>query len=168
MIYLVVGATGAGKTTYANSFKKKKNTLVFSIDSWMKVLFWPDMPEIVDDQWFYENHHWYIERINRCEEQIWQVVSQAGDSNCDVVLDLGFATEAHRRKMVERAKTENIPCEIHFLNIDAGTRWARVEQRNRQQAETYVMPVSRGMFDFIESIFEPPRSSAEAKVVEVK
>lgn len=36
MIHLIVGNTGAGKTTYSNKLKRKTNGIIFSIDKWNK------------------------------------------------------------------------------------------------------------------------------------
>ena len=45
---------------------------------------------------------------------------------------------------------------LHFLDFDATERWRRVEARNEQQGETFRMKVTRPMFDFIETIWQPP------------
>ena len=42
MIYLIVGNTGAGKTTYSHQLKEKVGGFLFSIDVWNSVLFLPD------------------------------------------------------------------------------------------------------------------------------
>jgi tRNA A37 N6-isopentenylltransferase MiaA len=42
MIHLIVGNTGAGKTTYSNALRKKTNGVIFSIDKWNKTLFLAD------------------------------------------------------------------------------------------------------------------------------
>ncbi len=49
MIHLIVGNTGAGKTTYANKLKKELKGVVFSIDQWNNTLFLPDKKET---RWF--------------------------------------------------------------------------------------------------------------------
>ncbi len=35
-------------------------------------------------------------------------------------------------------------------------RWRRVEQRNEHQGETFRIKVTRPMFDYIETIWQPP------------
>lgn len=46
MIHLIVGNTGARKTTHAKYLKTKNKGIVFSIDTWNKALFLPDKKEI--------------------------------------------------------------------------------------------------------------------------
>ena len=46
MIYLICGSTGAGKTTYAIQLTAKVGAVRFSIDEWMKALFWMDAPHL--------------------------------------------------------------------------------------------------------------------------
>lgn len=70
MIYLVVGSTGAGKTTYSYKLSQDLPAVVYSIDHWMKKLYWPDMPTSPDIEWFQNNHQWYMDRIHRCENMI--------------------------------------------------------------------------------------------------
>jgi predicted kinase len=45
MAFLISGSTGAGKTTYSRKLAKERHALVFSIDEWMKTLFWMDAPQ---------------------------------------------------------------------------------------------------------------------------
>jgi adenylate kinase family enzyme len=44
IIILIVGSTGAGKTTYARKLAEQIQAVVYSIDDWMKGLYWQDMP----------------------------------------------------------------------------------------------------------------------------
>ena len=43
-LILVVGCTGAGKTTYARQLAAELGAVRFSIDEWMMALFGPDVP----------------------------------------------------------------------------------------------------------------------------
>ena len=45
---------------------------------------------------------------------------------------------------------------LHFLDVDASERWRRVERRNDERGDTFHMTITRGMFDYIETIWEPP------------
>jgi len=45
MIHILIGNTGAGKTTYALELKKKTKGIIFSIDKWNKSLFLADKKE---------------------------------------------------------------------------------------------------------------------------
>ena len=69
MVPLIVGNTGSGKTTYATELKRQTNGIVFSIDKWNKTLFFADKKE--DD-----GLEWFLERINRAEKMIMELVQQ--------------------------------------------------------------------------------------------
>lgn len=168
MVFLIVGSTGAGKTTYAREISSKISGTVYSIDDWMKALYWQDMPKDPDNQWFLENGKWYADRITRCENLILELTLDRGRRNENTILDLGFSTAEHRKSFIDKLLVEGFPVEVHFLDLPAEIRWARVQQRNKMKAETFVMTVDRDMFDYVESIFEPPQSSEGAFVKVIK
>ena len=62
--HLICGSTGAGKTTYAMKIAEAGGSVRFTIDEWMAALFFPDAPEPLSFQWA-------LERVIRCENQIW-------------------------------------------------------------------------------------------------
>lgn len=149
MIHLVCGSTGAGKTTYANELRKKLGALHLSIDDWMVTLFAPDTPR--QPGW-----PWIEERVRRCERQIVVTALALAHSGVPSVLDLGLQQADQRRRVAERATAAGVGVRLHFLDVDATERWRRVEARNEQQGETYRVKVTRPMFDFIETIWQPP------------
>ena len=149
MIHLVCGSTGAGKTTYANELRQKLGALHLSIDDWMVTLFAPDTPP--QPSW-----PWIEERVRRCERQIVVTALDLARSGVPSVLDLGLQQADQRRRVAERATAAGVGVRLHFLDVDATERWRRVEARNEQQGETYRVKVTRPMFDFIETIWQPP------------
>lgn len=149
MIHLVCGSTGAGKTTYANELRQKLGALHLSIDDWMVTLFAPDTPP--QPGW-----PWIEERVRRCERQIVVTALALARSGVPSVLDLGLQQADQRRRVAERATAAGVGVRLHFLDVDATERWRRVEARNEQQGETYRVKVTRPMFDFIETIWQPP------------
>jgi hypothetical protein len=128
---------------------------MFSIDHWMKSLYWQDMPANPDIKWFQENASWYMERIARCESFIQEQIHSLCKTHTNVILDLGFTAKSHRLEYLEIAKKLSSNAEIHFLDVPHEERWKRVQQRNQLKGETFAMNVTREMFDYIESIFEP-------------
>ncbi len=148
-IILVVGSTGAGKTTYALKLADELGALRFSIDEWMSTLFWADSPQPIQFQWA-------IERVGRCEAQIMAMVRQAAARGVPAVLDLGFTTKEHRERFRTFAGEAGLTAAVHFLDVPADERWFRVNRRNKQRGETFAMEVDRQMFDFMETIWEPP------------
>lgn len=152
-LILVVGCTGAGKSTYARALADQLGGLRFSVDEWMTVLFWADSPQPIE-------FSWTMERVNRCEAQIFAMAQQAAARGVLRVLDLGFTTKAHHDKFRALGEAVDLSVAVHFVDVPAGERWRRVEQRNTQQGETFSLTVGRGMFDFMEGLWEPP-SEAE-------
>lgn len=149
MIHLICGSTGAGKTTYANELRQQLGALHLSIDDWMVTLFAPDTPPQMS--W-----PWIEERVLRCERQILATALALARTGVPAILDLGLQQAGQRRRVAERAAAAGVGVRLHFLDIDATERWRRVEQRNEQQGETFRVKVTRPMFDFIETIWQPP------------
>jgi predicted kinase len=148
-VILVVGATGAGKTTYARKLADELGALRFSIDEWMGPLFAKDSPQPIQFEWM-------MERIGRCEAMMLTLVSQAARRGVSSVLDLGFTKRAHREAIAAACADAGYVSAIHFVDGDSTVRWERVKKRNLKQGETYVMQVDRAMFDFMEAMWEPP------------
>ncbi len=146
---LIVGSTGAGKTTYARALTEDIGGLRFSIDEWMVPLFGPDTPKPIQFAWM-------MERVNRCEAMIWTMTRQAVTRGVPAVLDLGFTTFDHRQKFRDLAAEAGLSTAVHFIDVSRETRWTRVQQRNADQGETFAMHVDRGMFDFMETLWQLP------------
>lgn len=148
-VILVVGCTGAGKTTYARKLADELGALRFSIDEWMVPLFGPDQPNPI-------RFDWMMERVNRCEAMIFDMVRQASARGLVSVLDLGFTTFEHRAKFRMLCAESGLTVVVHFLDVPANIRWERVQSRNAERGETFAMQVDRAMFDFMETLWEPP------------
>ena len=99
---------------------------------------------------------WIEERLLRCERQILVTALQAARMTVPSILDLGLQRVDQRRRVAERAAAAGLRVQLHFLDVDADERWRRVEQRNEQQGDTFRLKVTRPMFDFIETIWQPP------------
>ncbi len=149
MIHLIVGNTGSGKTTYATKLKGKTNGIIFSIDKWNKTLFLADKKP--DD-----GIEWFLERIDRAEEMIMELVQQLEHSKTDSILDLGLSKFEHRAKFRKFAELNNYELKTHFLDISKETRLERVMKRNNEKVATFEFEVSKEDFDFMESWFETP------------
>ena len=149
MIHLIVGNTGSGKTTYSNELKKKTKGVLFSIDTWNNTLFLPDKKETDGLQWF-------LERIERAEKMILNLVRQLEESDTDAILDLGLSKFEHREKFRAFAASNGLEIQLHFLDISKETRWQRVQQRNTEKGATFEFEVSQENFDFMETWFEKP------------
>lgn len=149
MIHLIVGNTGSGKTTYSKELKEKTKGIVFSIDKWNNILFLADKKPS-------DGLDWFLERIERAELMIMDLVTQLEDLKMDAILDLGLSKFEHREKFRTFAKLYNYELKTHFLDISKETRLQRVMKRNTEKGETFEFEVSKDNFDFMENWFERP------------
>jgi predicted kinase len=99
-----------------------------------------------------------MERVNRCEAMIFSLVQQAAARGVPAVLDLGFTKYEHREKFRSLCADAGLSVAVHFVDVSREVRWQRVQGRNAEQGETYAMQVDRSMFDFMESMWEPPKA----------
>ncbi|MEH6779606.1 ATP-binding protein [Maribacter arcticus] len=149
MLHLIVGNTGSGKTTYANALKSKTKGVLFSIDTWNKTLFLPDKTPN-------DGLEWFLERIERSENIIINLVQQLEQTNTDSILDLGLSKFEHREKFRQFAAANDYQLKLHFLNISKNTRWQRVQQRNTEKGATFEFEVTQENFNFMQNWFEQP------------
>lgn len=149
MIHLIIGNTGCGKTTYATNLKTEVNGIIFSIDKWNNTLFLADK-ETTDGL------EWFLERIERAEKIILNLIEQLEASQVDSILDLGLSKLEHREKFRKFAATNGYQIKYHFLEISREVRLKRVMARNREQGETYEFEVTLENFEFMETWFEKP------------
>lgn len=149
MIHLIVGNTGSGKTTYSQELKGKTNGIVFSIDQWNNLLF-------LEDKKPTDGLEWFLERIERAEKMIMELVGQLESSKIDSILDLGLSKFEHREKFRKFAYLNGYDFKIHFLDIPKETRLKRITKRNTEKGETFEFEVSKENFDFMKVWFEKP------------
>ena len=148
-MHLICGAIGAGKTTYAVALASRTGAVRFSLDEWMKTLFFPDRPAP-------QGLDWFLERAARCEAQMWDIAEPIIARGVDVVFDVGLARLEDRDRCRGRGMQTKGSVKLHYLDVDGDIRRAGVRRRNLERAGTYAFQVSDAMFDFMETWFEPP------------
>ncbi len=150
LLHFVCGSTGAGKTTYAIRLCDELGAVRFSIDEWMTALFWMDSPQPLDPAWS-------IERVERCCAQIWRSAVEVAQRGAPCVLEIGLVTRSIRAKYRALARDAGLSAQLHYIDVSADERWRRVEARNGRETEAQLsFDVTREMFDFVETMWEPP------------
>jgi len=148
-LHAIFGPSGAGKTTYAHAFARKEKAVAFILDDWMARLFGPDMPEPIE-------YEWMIERVQRCEQQIWSVAAGVMATGTSVVFDIGLMRRDDRARVREIATGAGLALQFHYVTAPQEVRRARVAERNVVRGENFAIEVSPEMFEFIEGVFETP------------
>lgn len=159
-VHLVFGPQGAGKSTYSKKLSEEVNGVHLSIDDWMWKLYGEDLPSPM-------NLKWVMERVERCEQQIWSTSKKISACGCEVVLDLGFTKLAKRELFKSLAKDQKIPTQLHYVNAPHSIRRSRVLERNIEKGETFSFEVTPGMFDFMETEFEKPTEKELAGAITI-
>ncbi|WP_091741061.1 AAA family ATPase [Phenylobacterium immobile] len=148
-LHVVFGPSGAGKTSYALTVARRDRLVPFILDDWMATLFGPDMPTPIE-------YEWMIERVGRCEEQIWSSAAGVLTAGTSVIFDIGLMTKADRARVRQIAEAAGVPVQFHFVTAPQEVRRQRVESRNEIRGETFAIEVQPHMFDFIEGVYEAP------------
>jgi predicted kinase len=146
---VIFGPVGAGKTTYAHAFARRTGAVAFILDDWMARLFGPDMPDPIE-------YDWMLERVGRCEAQIWATAAAALAAGASVILDIGLMRRADRDRVRQIAEAVDLPIQWHFVTAPVEIRHARVAERNVIRGESFAIEVSPDMFEFMEGVFESP------------
>ena len=146
---VIFGPSGAGKTTYANAFARREGAVAFILDEWMARLYGPDIPAQVE-------YPWLVERVGRCEAQIWSTVAAVMATGTSVILDLGLMRKADRDRIREIAEAVELPLQWHFVTAPQEARRARVAERTQVHGQSFALQVTPDMFEFVEGVFEAP------------
>ena len=149
VLNVIFGPCGAGKTTYAHAFARREKAVAFILDDWMARMFGPDMPEPLQ-------YEWMLERVARCEAQIWSVAAGVLATGTSVILDIGLMRKADRERVREIAEGAELELRWHFVDAPQEVRRARVAGRNEVRGEGFAIEVSPDMFEFIEGVYEAP------------
>jgi predicted kinase len=154
-LHVIFGPSGAGKSTYAHDFARRESAVAFVLDEWMARLFGSDIPESIE-------YAWMMERVERCEAQIWSTAAAVLAAGTPVVLDLGLMRKADRARVREIAEAVELPLQWHYVTAPQAARRARVAGRSAAHGESFALQVTPDMFEFVEGVFEQP-DEAELK-----
>ncbi|HET9956485.1 MAG TPA: AAA family ATPase, partial [Polyangiaceae bacterium] len=159
-VHLVVGPVGAGKSTLALQLARQHRALRLTLDAWMTTLFSRDRPERALIPW-------YIERAERCTQQIWSVAQAALEIGTDVVLEIGLIQREPRLRFWDRLTESGADVVMYVVEADREVRRRRVEARNRERGATFSMLVPPDVFELASDLWEAPDASecADRQVV---
>ena len=129
-VHLVCGATGAGKSTYAQALASRTGGVRFSIDEWMERLHNPDQPAELSFDWFYE-------RVQRNCAQMRSVAERLAQIGVPSVFDCGLTNATERAIFADWAADRGFSTQLHFIDVAPDIRWERVQKRNSERAETF-------------------------------
>src|SRR5207302_9215376 len=114
---------GAGKTPYAHVSARRSGAVAFILDEWMARLFGPDIPDPIE-------YEWMVERVGRCEAQIWACAAAVLAAGAPVILDMGLMRRADRERIRQIAEGVGLPVQWHFVTAPPEIRRARLAERN--------------------------------------
>lgn len=156
-VHLICGITGAGKSTYSARLARDLNGVRFSIDEWMETLHNADKPDELRFEWFYE-------RVQRNCLMMRKLAEQVIGVGRPCVFDCGFTNAPERAIFADWAEEQGLSVRLHWINTPLETAWDRVNRRNTEQGDTFQFEVTREMFDFILTIWEPPTDAEMARM----
>lgn len=149
VLHVIFGPSGAGKTTYAQTLARRERAVALILDEWIARLFGPDIPQQVE-------YDWLVERVGRCEAQIWSTAAAALNAGTSAILDLGLMRRADRERVRQIAEGAELPVQWHYVTAPQEVRRARVAERTRVHGASLALQVTPDMFEFVEGVFETP------------
>jgi predicted kinase len=144
---------GSGKSSFARSRVKDGSAVHLSLDEWMIRLFGRELPRAEQQA-----------KLGACYAVLIDHAATLALSGVTVVLDGGFW---HRRlRDAARAKLEErgVDYSLCVFELPDEERWARLERRNAALGE-FDYEITREMFDFFATCYEPPGSDEAFELV---
>ncbi len=147
-MHLVVGPVGAGKSTLVARLCDEHRAVALNLDEWMATLFRPDRP---DDGVM----AWYVERTERCIEQIWRLTERMLAAGTNVIVEVGLIVRRDRQRLYARVDAAALDLVVHVVDAPREVRRARVQHRNERQGPTFSMVVPPEIFELASDMWEP-------------
>ena len=153
-VHLVCGKVGAGKTTYARELAQDRSALLLSLDAWM--LHFYGEPRGREE---------FDAKVALCIEMMLRITDQLVTLETETVLDCGFWRRDVRNEARSRIRAAGGDPVVHYVDVPADERWARIEARNnRLDGETHF--IDRHAFELFENWFDEPTSDESPVHVE--
>ncbi len=149
-LHLIIGPVGAGKSTFARQLCREHRAARLVLDEWMATLFGDD------ERPANGRLEWYVERTERCLEQIWKLTENLVDLGIHVVLEVGLIRRQERERFYARVDDAGFGLTVYVLDAPRELRRERVLRRNRERGETFSMEVPPAFFELASDLWEPP------------
>jgi predicted kinase len=141
-LILLCGLPGAGKTTLAKKLEGERRAIRLCPDDWILGIM-EDANNIVER-----------DRLRDPVEQLlWRDAQKLIEVGNDVILENGFWGRLERNQYKDHAKKMGAQVELHFLEAELDTLWARVEKRNSESTE---FTMTKKEMEDSYKVFEPP------------
>ena len=146
-IIAICGKICCGKTYYANRIKERESAVILSCDELTKDLFDNDLGS----------------RHDEMAARIWgyfmKKAAELVRVGCSVILDWGFWSAENRRSLNAFCRSNGIPCEWHYIDIDDATWQTYINDRNSrvlrgEGGSDYYL--DEGLMKKLLSMWEPP------------
>ena len=140
------GKICCGKTTYAKQICKKENAVLLSVDEMMLALF---------GQHAGEKHDEYVVKIKKylLEKSVEFIAC-----GTNTVLDWGLWSKKERDQIKQYYTDKEIPCEIHYLDVNDEIWMQRIITRNKAISEgnSNAYFIDNNLIMKLENAFEKP------------
>lgn len=150
-LHLIIGPVGAGKSTFALGLCREHRAVRLTLDEWMARLFGQDERPATG------RLEWYVERRDRCIEQLWQLTKQLIRVDTNVVLEPGLIQQREREEFYARVDQEGMGLTVYVIDAPRELRRERVQRRNEERGETFSMEVPPYFFELASDMWEPPQ-----------
>lgn len=149
-LHLILGPVGAGKSTFAYTLAHKHRAVRLVLDDWMAQLYGADERPAAG------RIEWYIERRDRCLEQIWKVTTELAEVGTNVVLEIGLIQRHERDAFYRRVDDAGYELAVYVLDAPRDIRRERVMRRNEERGATFAQVVPPAFFELASDMWQPP------------
>ncbi len=149
-VHLIIGPVGAGKSTFSHALSEQHRAVRLILDDWMAQLYGADeRPET-------GRVAWYVERRDRCLDQIWKVTTGLCEVGTNVVLEVGLIQRSEREAFYRRVEDAGYKLAVYVVDAPREVRRERVMRRNEEKGATFAQVVPPEFFELASDMWQPP------------
>jgi predicted kinase len=148
-LHLIIGPVGSGSPP-SRAASEQHRAVPLILDDWMAQLFGADQRPETD------RIAWYLERRDRCLEQIWKLTTALCAVQTPVVLEIWLLQRRDREELYRRVDDAGYDLTVYVLDVPREIRRERVMRRNAEQGPTFAQVVPLELFELASDMWEPP------------